>query len=78
MTDRRMDRDFEGDVVRYPDPAWEPRDSRFGQYMLGSAALVFWQVEALALRGVVLAILSCVALYVLSRPHTVAESSLRQ
>ncbi len=39
MTDRRMDRDFERDVVRYPDPAWEPRDSRFGQYMLGSAAL---------------------------------------
>jgi gluconolactonase len=34
-----MNRDFNHDVVRYPDPAVETLDARFGKYVLGSAAL---------------------------------------
>ncbi len=36
---RRMDRDWEHDVVRYPDPAIEVLDPRFEKYVLGTAAL---------------------------------------
>ncbi len=34
-----MDRDWERDVIRYPDPAVEVLDDRFSRYVLGSAAL---------------------------------------
>jgi len=37
--DRKMNRDFDNDVVRYPDPAVEVCDARFRPYVLGSAAL---------------------------------------
>lgn len=37
--DRLMDRDWERDVVRYPDPAVEVIDPRFEKYVVGSAAL---------------------------------------
>ncbi len=37
--DRKMDRDFKKDIVRYPDPAVEVCDPAFRRYILGSAAL---------------------------------------
>jgi gluconolactonase len=37
--DRKMNRDFGHEVVRYPDPAVEICDARFSKYVLGSAAL---------------------------------------
>ena len=37
--DRKMDRDWENGVVRYPEPAVEVVDPRFAQYVVGSAAL---------------------------------------
>jgi gluconolactonase len=36
---RKMDRDWENGIVRYPDPAVEVVDPRFAQYVVGSAAL---------------------------------------
>jgi len=37
--DRKMNRDWERGVIRYPDPAIEVIDPRFEKYVLGSAAL---------------------------------------
>ena len=37
--DRMLDRDWERDVVSYPDPAVESIDPRFKQYVLGTAAV---------------------------------------
>jgi gluconolactonase len=37
--DRLMNRDFDNDVIPYPDPAVEVLDNSFRQYVLGSAAL---------------------------------------
>jgi gluconolactonase len=37
--DQKLDQDFSGQIVRYPDPAIEALDSSFDQYKLGSAAL---------------------------------------
>lgn len=37
--DRKMERDWENGVVRYPDPAIEVLDPRFAKYVLGSAAV---------------------------------------
>ncbi|MFT7586521.1 MAG: gluconolactonase [Cellvibrionaceae bacterium] len=37
--DRLMNRDWDKDVVRYPDPAIEVIDPRFAKYVLGSAAV---------------------------------------
>jgi gluconolactonase len=37
--DRKMDREWQQGVVRYPDPAVEVVDPRFHKYVLGSAAL---------------------------------------
>ena len=37
--DRLMNRDWDKDVVRYPDPAIEVIDPQFAKYVLGSAAL---------------------------------------
>jgi gluconolactonase len=37
--DRQLDRDWERDVVRYPDPAVEVIDPRFRQYVLGTAGV---------------------------------------
>ena len=39
MVDRRLNRDWEREVVRYPDPAVEVIDDRFGRSVLGNAAL---------------------------------------
>jgi len=39
MVNRRMDRDWGREVVRYPDPAVEVLDERFQKYVLGSAAV---------------------------------------
>jgi len=39
VTHRQLDRDWERDVIRYPDPAIEVIDARFEKYILGSAAL---------------------------------------
>jgi len=39
VTNRQLDRDWECDVVRYPDPAIEVIDPRFEKYILGNAAL---------------------------------------
>ena len=36
---RRMDRDWNNDVIRYPDPAVEITDTRLRQYILGSAVI---------------------------------------
>ena len=37
--DRKMDRDWENGIVRYPDPAVEVVNPIFAQYVIGSAAL---------------------------------------
>ncbi len=39
MPDRKMNRDFTKDSIRYPDPAVEVLDARFRRYVLGSAVL---------------------------------------
>ena len=37
--DRKMNRDWENDVIRYPDPAVEVTDQRLRKYILGSAVV---------------------------------------
>ena len=37
--DRKMDRDFAAEIIRYPDPAVEVVDERFKKYVVGSAVL---------------------------------------
>ena len=39
MSERKMNRNFDGDIIRYPDPAVEVLDASFRPYVLGSAAL---------------------------------------